>query len=184
MNKFLKLNKLHKKHNQDSYRLVCPFSILHCKSGILRIQGLATTWNNADLAKDVLCKETFADQMNQDGTINKLPAMYYEHLPEHPSPGYWTCVKFLNIGIEVSGVVTNSIVIAQIQSKILSCLSIGFRLYESEKDYDERVIKKGQLEEISLVKKPANPLAFFTPVDLKDFKSISQESFTRNPYLG
>lgn len=163
--------------------LPCKFSTFSCKrikqDSCLRIQGLATTYNNSDFTKDVVSKEAFVSQADSDGFLCEMPFMYYEH-DSNNVPGVWKSVRLNNLGVEVQGEVYSDYVIDLIQNDSLNALSIGFYILESERRYNfiknqnYRYIKLAKLVEISLVSNPANNKAFFAPVDSLYFGDMRQ----------
>ncbi|WP_342262045.1 HK97 family phage prohead protease [Alphaproteobacteria bacterium endosymbiont of Tiliacea citrago] len=154
--------------------LFCKIDSFSCKKvgevDVLRIQGLATSYNNSDLTNDVISKDAFASNADSDGFLKKMPAMFFEH-DSRQVPGKWTSVKLTKIGIEVEGEISDSKVIDLVQQDNLNGLSIGFFIVYSEMRYNlaknknYRYIKQAKLVEISLVANPANSKAFFSPVN-------------------
>lgn len=159
--------------------LRCKFSSFVCKKASnsfcksLEISGVATTYNNSDITKDVLVSRAFEDQIDEKGSFKVIPHMYYEHNSNEPSPGFWTDVALMSIagGIQVKGHVSSEKVISLIQQNKLSGLSIGFyidRINEDQcnRDKNYRYIEKARLVEISLVANPANSKAYFAPTEV------------------
>lgn len=154
--------------------LNCKFSAFSSKKiatgSSLQIQGLATTYHNPDYVQDILCDNAFASQVDPHGRFCRLPFMYYEHNARAESPGRWTDVHLLPIGIQVAGEILSPSVIEAVNTELLSGLSIGFYIHSSERVYNHvknkyyRYIKSAELVEISLVANPANSKAFFAPI--------------------
>lgn len=164
--------------------LRCKFSSFICKradnscSQFLEIAGVATTYHNSDITKDVLISKAFEDQIDESGRFKVMPHMYYEHNSNDPSPGFWTEVGLMSIagGIQVKGQITSEKVICLVQQNRLSGLSIGFyidRINEDQfnRDRSYRYIEKARLVEISLVANPANSKAYFAPTDVLYYDS-------------
>lgn len=83
-------------------------------------------------------------------------------LREHGGPviGTWTSISEDDIGLKVTGTVTDAATLADLKAGKLDGLSIGYIATKSRKDSSgRRVLEKVSLKEISVVKRPASSRA-------------------------
>ncbi|MEI7605919.1 MAG: phage major capsid protein [Rhodospirillaceae bacterium] len=83
-------------------------------------------------------------------------------LREHGGPqiGRWTSISEDDIGLKVTGTVTDSATLADLKAGKLDGLSIGYLATKSRKDSSgRRVLERVNLKEISVVKRPASSRA-------------------------
>ncbi|MEI8397424.1 MAG: HK97 family phage prohead protease, partial [Rhodospirillaceae bacterium] len=113
----------------------------------------AACWGGpADAAKDIMAPGAL-------GKLTTMPAMLREHLPGVPV-GQWTEVTPDEIGIRVSGVITDKTALADVRAGRLTGLSCGFHTLKSRPKGDGlRQIDLVDLKEISLAKNPVSSRA-------------------------
>ncbi|MEE9223037.1 MAG: HK97 family phage prohead protease [Nitrosomonadaceae bacterium] len=125
-----------------------------------RFEGLASTFGNIDLVNDIVVRGAFTESL-----ATKTPVILWQHqsgsplgMPEEireTEEGLFIKAKLPKADTFVSGRV-----IPQIKVGSIRTMSIGFRVIE--RDFNEegnRLLKKVQLLEVSLVTFAANPLA-------------------------
>lgn len=134
----------------------------------LRIRGVASTYGFIDSCNDVVMSyalDDFFKSLKKMGGSNAMPKMLYEHIASGSTIGVWENISSTETSLAVEGVIYSKPIIQEVLSGNLQGLSIGFYVQDYEMRDDIRYLHKIALEEISLVKEPANPTAFCAPRD-------------------
>ena len=115
------------------------------------ITGYASLFGGpADLVGDIVAPGAFKDAA--------LPLMLREHKGQ--PVGTWTSIAEDEIGLRVTGTVTDAATLADLRAGRLDGLSIGYVATKSHKDLTgKRVLEQVNLQEISVVKRPASSRA-------------------------
>ena len=118
------------------------------------IEGYASCFGGpADLVNDIVAPGAFKGSL-----AHALPAMLREH-KGHPV-GEWLDASENDIGLKVRGRVTDSATLADLRAGRLDGLSIGYVATKSHADRSgRRVLDQVNLQEISIVKRPASSRA-------------------------
>lgn len=138
----------------------------HTSSLGLSIRGSAATYNYIDSCNDVIMPSALDDfllNLNKIGGYNIMPSMRYEHISYGKPIGIWKSIINTETDLKVEGVVYSEMVIQEILKGELQGLSIGFYAEKYEIMDDIRYLHKIYIDEISLVKEPANQTAFCAP---------------------
>lgn len=135
----------------------------------LIISGYGAVYKNTDLQKDRILPHSLSWKEEE------LPAMFYNHNPNRKC-GTWLKIDSHEYGLYLEGVVTDPAIISMIKKDLISGLSIGFYIVNSKYIEIEgqriRIIEKGKLIEVSLVKYAANPRAGFSEI----YNDVNQQS--------
>jgi HK97 family phage prohead protease len=144
-----------------------------------KISGYASVFSITDSQGDVIEKGAFKESLKTFITQDHLPKMLWQHQAETPI-GKWTCIREDDYGLYVEGQLLLSLpkgreAYDMIKNKMVDGLSIGCRVVESIKGEKagERLIKRVELVEISLVTFAANQCAKILSV--KSLRTYQQE---------
>ena len=119
------------------------------------IEGYASCFSGpADAVGDVVAPGAFAESLR----TNPHPIMLREHTGD--PVGSWTAAETDTIGLRVRGRVTDPSTLADLRAGRLDGLSIGYVATKSHQDAaGHRVLDAVNLQEISIVKRPASSRA-------------------------
>ncbi len=171
-----------------------PFEIKTIETGkeedgteIGRFSGLASTFGNIDKVGDIIAPGAFAGSIR----VPKKIKMLWMHDPSEGPIGLWEKIEETDKGLEVEGKLLLDVPRATqahvlMKARALDSLSIGFRLPKNGAEFDNetgnRLLKKIELMEISVVTFPANPKARIGSVKgLEDIATVREfEAFLRD----
>jgi HK97 family phage prohead protease len=152
----------------------CTKSSVIDEDGIV-FTGYASVFNVLDRNGDIILPNAFNDSLNSAGVIKVL----LEH--DHTKPiGLITSLTQDEYGLLVVAKIfadnkDAEDVILMLQNGTLDSLSIGYLIDESYiNNNEQKVIKKAQLLEVSVVAVPANPLAVITQLNTVNEPIIDQ----------
>jgi HK97 family phage prohead protease len=124
-----------------------------------KIFGYANFYSNKDMHNDVVLKTAFSN-------VQKKPIkLLFEH-DNHSQIGWAKILKVDESGVFIEGLIDDNFNILNAISKGFCGLSIGYYTKSSKKDlvYNTRYISKLNIEEISIVKNPANKKCLITTI--------------------
>lgn len=139
------------------------------------ISGMASTFGNKDLDRDIIEPMTFDEQF--DGAQNIIVKGLWQHQFFNPV-GLTTVMKSLEglpVIMKLAEKVQQADEALQLAAQqIIDAFSIGFMILQDgfDAERDANIITKGRLREVSLVTFPANPMARIS--DVKDKKDLAE----------
>jgi HK97 family phage prohead protease len=167
----------------ESNSLSIPFeiqSVETCKADdgedFGRFTGLASTFGNVDRTGDIIAPGAFTSSIRNPRKIKML----WQHDPGEGPIGVWERMEETDKGLSVEGKLLLDVPRGQqahtlMKARALDSMSIGFTVGKNGSDFDgesgNRVIKKIDLWEISVVTFPANTRARIQSV--KQFNGFS-----------
>ena len=124
--------------------------------------GYGSVYDQLDSYGDRVQRGAFSKSLDQHKASGTQPALLWSHDPTEPI-GVWTNMVEDGRGLRVEGKLTlgtrrGAEAHALMKDGAIG-LSIGFRLVDSERTRDGRLLKEVDLVETSLVALPANPAA-------------------------
>lgn len=132
------------------------------------LEGYASVFGNVDAGGDVVVPGAFAEGLDQARRDGRTVKMLWNHDPDQPI-GVWDDLTedangLLGKGRLVMEVPRAREVHALMKAGAIGGLSIGYRTRESERDGDQRLLKKVDLFEVSPVTFPMNDRARVTAI--------------------
>jgi HK97 family phage prohead protease len=132
------------------------------------IEGYAAVWGRRDAFGDVLARGAFAESLAAHAAAGTRPLMLRGHDPK-VIVGTWRSVVEDDKGLRVEGVLVlesrdGADAHALLLAKAMDGLSIGFRTVKATPASGGRVVHAVDLIEVSLVGRPAQPLARVTSI--------------------
>lgn len=146
--------------------------------GAYTIQGYGATFGNLDNVGDIILPGAFTESLQK-----RMPKMLYQHETDDLI-GVWSSAVEDSIGLNLQGKFAN--VQCGIEARelaligALDSMSIGYTVVESEYNKEgQRLLKKLDLWEVSLVTFPANEMAKITGVknnmNQRDFEKFLRD---------
>lgn len=144
----------------------CPLEIKFSSGASAReFEGYGSIFGNEDLGGDIVVKGAFAKSLAEHKVNGTSPQMYWMHQPDKV-PGKWLAMEEDEQGLAVKGVLAETPLGDEMRALMkmdaIRGLSIGVRRSTMVVDYDRegrRLIKQGDLWEVSIVSLAMNPLA-------------------------
>jgi HK97 family phage prohead protease len=134
------------------------------------VEGYGSVFDVVDSYDDVIAKGAFVKSMNEHRAAGTMPAMLWQHDPDHPI-GVWTEVAEDSVGLKVKGRLAMTTVKGREAYELMKMgaingLSIGFmsKNWNYDKESDIRTLTEVDLWEVSLVTFPANSKSRVTSV--------------------
>lgn len=152
-----------------------------------RFSGLASTFGNIDKVGDVIAPGAFKASIKNPKKIKML----WMHDPSEGPIGLWEKIEETDKGLEVEGkllldVPRGTQAHVLMKARAIDSLSIGFRIPKDgavfDTDTGNRLLKKIELMEVSVVTFPANPKARIGAVKgYQDITTVRElEAFLRD----
>lgn len=134
------------------------FVVSDIKADGNQIIGYGSVFGNRDLGGDIIAKGAFSESLASGRRVRMLR----DHDPSKVI-GKWTSIEEDDVGLRVKGVLSGTPLGNETASLIadgaIDSMSIGFRAVEADRHEGDRVLKKVELWEISIVTFPMNQLA-------------------------
>lgn len=167
-----------------------PFDLKEFKqdenSGMFIFQGYASTFGNVDLVKDRVVKGAFLNTIDEWEKSNDFLPVLWQHYNDMPL-GVYTSMSEDAIGLKVTGQMpiedtfVSGRVIPQMKCGSIKKMSIGYFLNKYAVDEETGIwdLLDIDLFEISLVTRPANPMASVTEISPKSLQVDDLEQLTK-----
>lgn len=149
---------------------------LHADDEFVHIEGLASTFGNLDLDRDIIAKGAFANSL-----ATRMPKLLNQHRQDQPI-GVIDQAFEAEEGLRIKARMPkdNSMVkdlFPLLRMGAISSFSIGFNILEADTSSDGvRTIKEIDLQEVSIVTFPANEEAVITGVKKLDENKENKET--------
>ena len=148
-------------------------------SKIFTFKGYASTFGNVDLTRDRVIKGAFLDTIDQWKKSGENLPILWQHNSDMPL-GIYTSLDEDSIGLKVTGTMpiedtfVSGRIVPQMRHGSIRKMSIGYYLNKYQVDEETGIwdLLEIELFEISLVTRPANPLASVTEVEPKALASV------------
>ncbi len=154
-----------------------PLEIKTNEAGLF--EGLASTYGNVDMGRDVVERGAFSDTLQKRGA--EIPILWSH---DHANPVGLGQLSDSAEGLRIKGeldldTTSGKEAYSRIRKRIVKGLSIGYRIPEngSVMEKDIRRLKRVDLYEVSLVAIPMNDRARVTAVksSIRDFEAMLRE---------